>query len=216
MKITKINLLFVCVIILLCFSLFLIILNRSKDLIIEVKDSKLSEQAEKERKVIASHNILLSDLHRGHLYDANSIPEDVVLLKTFNLKDSVFISKIDLTKPKLVFRFSDISCHTCIDQEIGNLKVIESQIGIENILILGSFENNRKAISFSKLSGLDRFNFYSVDYRALNSGLEEEHLPFLFILDQSMSIKNLFIPHYQLPTLSTKYYNVIKKKYFYE
>lgn len=178
-------------------------------------DTNMKKKEEDINNVLNLTKSLKADQNRIHIFDEFKISSNIVLNKLSDFdSDEVTISELDLKKPKIVFRFSDLSCESCINQEISNLNALAKEIGKENIIFLGSFANIRKAISFSKVNTLENSNFYFINYGALGSNLEREHLPFVFILDQSMRINTPFFPRYDLPEVSVDYYKIIKQKYF--
>ena len=65
------------------------------------------------------------------------------------------LNKILGATSKLVFRFSEFSCNTCIDREIANLKQVASNIGKENIIILATYNSIRDLAVFKRINHLD-------------------------------------------------------------
>lgn len=177
--------------------------------------TSIEKKEEEVNNALNLNKTLKSDQNRIHVFDAYMLPKNLLLFKLSNFDvDTISITKLDLKKPKIVFRFTDLSCESCINQELIHLKALEKEIGKENIVYLGSFSNIRKAISFNKVNALENSTFYFINYGDLGSDIEAEHLPFVFMLDQSMQIDTPFFPRYDMPDVSVDYYKVIKEKYF--
>lgn len=200
-------------------TIFLILILFLMNIILVVGKYQHKEIAKKEKEalegIINLNKSLKADYSRIHVFDEYRLPKTILLHKLSKIiNDTINIDKLDLKKTKIVFRFSDFSCESCIIQELINLNALAKEIGNDNIIYLGSFTNIRKAISFSKENNLEKSNFYFINYDALGTSLEVEHLPFVFILDESMKINTPFFPRYNIPELSVEYYKIIKQKYF--
>lgn len=122
------------------------------------------------------------------------------------------INLLDLLadKNKLVFRFSDQSCMDCVHQELKHLDEIVTQIGIESVLILVDTKNDRLLRILSEKVQFKNQFFSLKD--PIQIQIESLGIPYLFTIDKSLIIKNLFIPSIELPMLSLGYYKFIEKE----
>jgi SepF-like predicted cell division protein (DUF552 family) len=104
------------------------------------------------------------------------------------------------TGNKLIFRITGLQCEDCIDLVIEKLKKISKDIGHENIVIIGSFMNERDFQVFKKVKQFN-FSFYSIPFDALGTYLEGIEKPYVFILDTTLTAKMLMIPDRKLPDI---------------
>ncbi len=132
-------------------------------------------------------------------------------LELQNKGDSLLLSELNIIRPKLVLRYSELNCNVCVDSQFETLNRVTKQIGEENILIFGSY---------SKLDDLNRFkrinNIHLEIYNLKNIGLsiDDENIPYYFVLDSSLVVKDLFIPKDEYPDLTKSFFELISKKYF--
>lgn len=82
----------------------------------------------------------------------------------------------------------------------------------ENLLFLGSYENNRIFNREKKLYGIDTFKTYNA--LSLNIPLEELGFPYFFVLNENLTIFHIVIPDKNTPALTQKYLEIINERYF--
>ena len=114
---------------------------------------------------------------------------------------------------KIVVYFSQKHCDSCIKRIVESLNSLMNKVSLNKILVIGEFENKRNFHAFKK--GHD-FNFpmYLInEQNNPNSVLIDENLPFICILNNEMTIKDLFIPIKELPDYMMEYYRTIIEKY---
>jgi hypothetical protein len=114
---------------------------------------------------------------------------------------------------KLIFRFTELNCPLCIEQEIPTLKEIAKKIGDNNIIILASYDRpNALRILIDKYKlNFQAFNIPSGSL--VNNEIESVNMPYYFMLGKSMIGKNIFIPEKTLPELTRDYLNLISESY---
>lgn len=113
---------------------------------------------------------------------------------------------------KIVFRYSELNCNICIDSAFARFSAFADRIGDSSAVILV------ESISLDYLSKLIRLNQIKLQNIFSIVGKSEpawvsEH-PFLFVLDASGKICDVFFPMKELPALSDKYYEAMFEKYF--
>jgi hypothetical protein len=114
---------------------------------------------------------------------------------------------------KLVFRYSELNCNTCIDKQIDILKKYAAKIGNDNIILFVSSSNSRYRIQFKKVNNI-HFPIYE-----LSSDLEKQlpniDLPYYFIMEKNnLRINSFFIPQKEIHQLTEEYFRGILNKYF--
>src|SRR5690554_4736723 len=116
--------------------------------------------------------------------------------KTKPVPDSIFNilnpDQTNLNEPKLVFRFSQIYCGTCVTREIRLLREFAREIGWENIIFLATNSDEAYLRRFQRVSQVQT-PIHNITYDFF--GVDQEHLdtPYMFILDSDSSFKDLFI-----------------------
>lgn len=121
-----------------------------------------------------------------------------------SIPSSILIGK----GPVLIFRFSELSCITCIDDL---LKHIDKQLQNKhvNFITIGDFENPRSLLAFKIVHQLKWPMFYSKKLLT-----NETVTPYFFILNENGTVSELFYPDNEFPELSSQYFGIIEEKYF--
>ena len=115
--------------------------------------------------------------------------------------------------PKLVFRYTENMCQLCVDQEIDFLKELSLEIGPENIVVLASYRN-LKFLKNAKAFSDYHIKPFNIKPNAMANMLEKVDNPYLFVTDESLEMKMIYVPEKNIPSMSQKYYEIIKKKVF--
>lgn len=118
--------------------------------------------------------------------------------KTITLRDT---SK---WKQKIVLRFTEFNCSTCVDEDITLLIKFIKEIGEENVIIFATFNNLRNLLSFKENHKL-RIHIFNID--ELNLPIEQANVPYFFRLDNFLSISKVFVPQKEIPDLTEIYFN---------
>ena len=116
-------------------------------------------------------------------------------------------------KPKIVLIYSEINCSTCVEEVLLNLKEVGEKIGVENIIILGSYSNIRDLSVFLRINGVN-FPFYNLKFQDLGIFTEKSEFPYIFIYNGRDKAEQVFIPLKEIPELSETYLFSIMKKFF--
>lgn len=124
-------------------------------------------------------------------------------LQLFSLKgDSISLSQIKKKDYTLVFRYSTLCCMACVDDILEILKnYAKDNVDVE-ILLLTTYHLRMDYQTFRLVSS--KFsNVYNVE--SLNIPIEDEAVPYLFILDKDLRVVDMFIPRRELPNLIEQY-----------
>lgn len=116
---------------------------------------------------------------------------------------------------KLIVRISDMFCNTCNEYLLLKLLHNKDNIGIDNIIIIGSFENNN-SMKILRENLKIPFQIYStINNDAFNYlPIESENFPYCFMIDKSKTIQHIYLPNKAVPEISEKYFKAITKRYF--
>jgi hypothetical protein len=125
-----------------------------------------------------------------------------------NEKGKFKLDKIIDNGFKLVLRYTELNCQSCVDTELSSLQNLANKIGMEKIVILASYKNNEDLIKFKRLNKL-KLPMYNVD--SLSIPLENMNIPFYFICDKEFKTKLVFIPKKEISNLTVDYLKLVEK-----
>lgn len=169
----------------------------------------LTEQKNSVEQLIS---LLYGNMKMHYTYAERDL-EDIILLN--NNQKKVKLSSLVGEKEKLVFKFSPSNCSTCIQSGFAALRKIAKNISNDQIIIITDKTNRREIRALANSMNLD-YPIYLADDKDFNNILQKENIPFTFIIDKDLRMKDLFIPMKELPDYSDMYYRIIWKKYFYK
>jgi len=178
-------------------------------LLIKVKNSndkidRISKDAE------LANNILLNNLYFQIESEDEEIDENIEV----KIESGTSIRYADLvsTGPKLILRYSELHCDMCIDHSLEYLKRIAASIGKENILILASYKSQRDLSIFKRINKLD-FPVYKIAKSGLKIPIEQYSIPYVFIADKTLHVKNLHILNKDIEEMSEIFLSIIPQKF---
>lgn len=110
---------------------------------------------------------------------------------------------------KLVCRFSQSHCESCIRSMMSVLSEQVDSIGIENVLFVG---NHRNHILFERAFKLYEINAtHLFNSERLPLPMESAGYPYFFILDKDMNVSNIFFPTKGVPEPTRVYLESVKE-----
>ena len=112
---------------------------------------------------------------------------------------------------KLILRYSELNCHSCVDSQIVKLNEFSKKLEKGNILILAHYKNERDLYLFRKKNPTD-LKFINIG--SLDIAVEKANTPYYFIIDNDFTAKSVFVPAKELPEQTERYFDVVKRKYF--
>lgn len=192
----------IVILVLFLSSVFLIVkikkLNNSIDLV--VNEIKLGKTKSDIRNDLLKKKVLSSIKYSKKItFSSNSYFTD-------DNNKSYRLSEIVGTNRKLIYRFTEKNCGSCIETEFLKLKKYASVIGPKNIFLLVSYQqvNDLKILK----------NLFHIDFQIVNTPLEnlddnsieQLNVPYLFLLDKFMNSEMVFIPDENFPDLTDSYY----------
>lgn len=178
-------------------------------LIIVIVQSFLSNN-EKEKSVLQNQiNQVVSDKYWIEFSSQNNKINNCYIDEYLDSKDSIQLSDVLDVTHKLVFFFSESNCSECVKSELQNLAKFSNIIDKENIVIISSFNNNRK-----RWMREVPYKILNVRNQKLGLILESKNTPFYFLLDNKLEAMSVFIPIKEYPALTERYFEIIKENYF--
>ncbi len=135
-------------------------------------------------------------------------------LKLWDEKDDEIVLEQLVNTPKLIYTFSKLSCHSCIENEFTLLKKFADKIGQENIILILNYSDINNMYRFKRINELERFKVYNCKNNYFHLKLTLENIPYYFIIENDLIIKALFVPDKSLNNLTQWYFNLIKIRYF--
>ncbi|TDX00496.1 hypothetical protein [Dinghuibacter silviterrae] len=201
-----------------------IILLAGFDGLLLVKNAKADKQAIETKSQLdedrSDNNTLLFDVSELTKYDSLTYKSDDYQLDgDLELKGldgkSVRLKSLLKSGPKLIFRYSEINCNVCYQKVLDELSALIKKIGPQNILIITSYYNQRELYNFMRVNNISQ-NVFNIGTASLGLPIEKYDVPFLFMADQSLKTKVLFVPYKRNPGLTKQYFLSVKERYFSE
>jgi hypothetical protein len=127
-------------------------------------------------------------------------------------EDTLSIESL-FSHPVLIFRYSALQCNSCIDLEkslIDSLFKQNSQI--EPYISYFVFYSNRREYIADIRESKNNIPYFQVPDNSLGLQIDKYNMPYYFVLNQGLSISDVFIPEKENLELSKIYLeNVIKR-----
>lgn len=170
------------------------------------KENITTELIKKEQMI----SLLSGNIKMHYVYSEKQLQESMLIDKTgHKLKLSSLINN----KRKIILKYSPSNCSECIQFGISLMEKFASTISNENLAIIVTDATEREFQVISSLLTSD-IPVYMTSDKAFGSILNKENVPFIFVIDNSLYLKDLFIPIKEIPSHSEMYIKIIKNKYF--
>lgn len=162
------------------------------------------------RQIVEELHASISSIYPKNLYIQYS-------MEGKSLRDSTFITDINgnskqlkdvIDSHRLVLRFSDINCNTCVEQEINNLRKFFSSPKNKSIMILATYRSMADLLKFKRINAIE-FELYTISENQLPLLGEQISAPYMFVIDESLQVKFPFIPSKEFPDCSLSYYKAL-------
>jgi hypothetical protein len=131
-------------------------------------------------------------------------------LSLVNLKnDTISMSNLQLEKGKyLVLFFSAEHCSDCVDYCLTQIKTLLQENEIDKLLLFASKYKLRDLYVYARSNKFPDSVFYNID--SLRIPIEQIKQPFMFILDDELTVSHFFIPRKEIPEQTNQYFKTIK------
>lgn len=119
----------------------------------------------------------------------------------------------DLLKsgPKLVFRYSEVNCQTCVESEIVPLINFMAENGNDKVIFLTTYQDRKYLLDFKRFNKI-KTEIYNIPENGLGLPIEKLNIPYLFVIDANMQTNLIFIPEKNRENVSLTYYKIVKKQ----
>ena len=154
-------------------------------------------------------NKTVNNLKRIQSNNDKNILENFLIIN--ENKDTLSITDL-LTTKKLIYRFSELHCDSCIINEFENLKkmLLSKLFKIENLIVISYYQSPRNLYLFKRLNNLQNFEIYNLENNSLGSfELETMGVPYFFILNKELKMSNTFVPIKQVNKRTDDYFKRI-------
>ena len=187
------------------YILVIILIILSTGLIISVKfnyqlcDSLKANKQELSEKDIELYSVLWA-MNQQYKNTGKRLADFNILANKQRYPFSSFLKD----KYELFYKFSLGDCSTCIETELKNIKE-----NADFIKILIETSNSRDFKTFLTINHIDTTKAFLIEKPIL----EEAELPFYFISNKQLCIRDFFSPIKEVPELTIKYYQAMQDKY---
>ena len=123
---------------------------------------------------------------------------------------SISFSKLIRDKKVLVFRYSQLSCTSCVDVQLQRLEQFAKRIGFDRVIVLTTYTSIKELNMYKKVNNLS-FDMYNIPIGTLKTEMELSNTPYFFTVNINKHIENIFIPIKTIPELTEEYYSHIEK-----
>ncbi len=200
------------------FSIFIIILIAlNVALLLRIKNQNIaynSETIASERRLETSEtinenfrNMILNNISS----ESSPINPDLILTNVFT-KTKTSIGKIAKNSPISILRFSEYSCHACIEQSFIIINNLAHPFREEKFIIIASYESLRDLLLFKSNNNIN-YLIYTIRNDTLKIPLESLNFPYFFILNTDNKATNFFYPLTSSPELTEDYFLIIRYKF---
>lgn len=131
-------------------------------------------------------------------------------LRLFQETETKRLSEL-ICKDCLFFRYSELSCKTCVDETI---QIIKESLGVlfieSKLVVLVESSSPRLTRIFKEINGLEDVQVWLTTEPVLEE-IDAFYTPYFFTLDDSLNIKSLKMVIQQLPSETQSYLSKIRK-----
>jgi hypothetical protein len=124
-------------------------------------------------------------------------------------QEPVLLSEIRKGKPVLMFKYSELNCHTCYEASIKELQDVFHDFP-EAAKILCAYRIEKDFIAFKKIN-IIKLDIYRILPDAFNWAAEKHNNPYYFVLHPDMKISNIYVPSKSFPAMNKAYLESIKR-----
>lgn len=121
----------------------------------------------------------------------------------FEYKELV-LQELLQNKQIVILKYSSFNCSDCIEHALSHLQKHENLIGLQNVIVLIEFRNERESLIFKQIESLHPKIFFT--YEKLGLPVEELDLPFVIVTDSSLLPLKVFIPMKEFPERTNQYF----------
>jgi hypothetical protein len=129
-------------------------------------------------------------------------------------KKSLRAYRTQLGSPKLILRFSYLSCNVCVDSVLKMLKRPDIGWKTEDVVLLLTYSNLQDLRQFEHVNRITHESHLISTADRLNKA-DQLELPYMFVMiPESNNLLDVFFPLKENPARTRQYLNLIRNKYF--
>ena len=165
--------------------------------------------AEKASNAYSQVKVIEQDYWYTIKYDnSHRIGSDIIIRD----RNDNILSTVDVMSAgkKLIVRYSELNCNSCVDSLLQYASNFAKEVGDDNVMVWASYSNIR---NFHLLFRLNKAKLNICNVNSQISEYDQIDNPYVFILDEDLTIRRLFFPHKELPDNTKKYFNTIKSEF---
>lgn len=107
----------------------------------------------------------------------------------------------------LFFKYTEFSCDPCIEQELELLEsIIDNNIDYK-VIVISSYKDIGYLYRFKRINNLQHLPFYNIHNQSIIDELDKINIPYYFTINESLSIRSLYIPSKTLEQPNERYIN---------
>lgn len=179
-------------------------LNKNLNLVQNKYEVLLTQDSLNEKMYIK--NILQYTINCGE-----KVNENLELISETGQKTT--FQRLAMERPAIFFKYFLESCNSCVDSELRIMKEIFSEDDFRKIIILTTEKDPIKISHFKKMNQINN-PVYIANKEDSELKIDKLGGPYMFVLNDSFYIENLFIPIKLNAAPSIEYYKHIKSLYF--
>lgn len=153
---------------------------------------------------ISNNNQLIQICNNGKLLN-----KEMCLFNMFGEKINLYEV---VNGNKLILKFSELNCNTCVDEQIEYINEYADLIGVSNVLIFVTCNDYSLVRKLKKMNNL-KFELFNLG-DSLSNVIRDIGFPYFFVIDESMRINSIFIPEKNNKKLTFTYLDSVLKNYY--
>jgi len=108
----------------------------------------------------------------------------------------------------LFFKYSQLSCGSCVEQEFKMLAEYISPKHQRKIIVMTDYGDVGLLYRFKRINKISH-EMFNVQNQQIISSFENNYLPYYFVVDSSLFIRTIFVPSSSQPNLSKRFLQIV-------
>jgi len=216
MKITKINSLSTTKVLFAIFIIVAMVLNVVFFILFKYQKNLYKYELinSKQRLVtLESFNENYRDMILNNIGSESSQINPSLILTNAITNTKTSMQEIAKDSPILILRFTEYSCHACVEQSFKTINNIPHPFRKGKFIIIASYESLRALLLFKADNNINYSIYTLKNNDSLNVPLESLNFPYFFILNGESEATSIFYPLTSDPELTNDYFVIVRYKY---
>jgi hypothetical protein len=139
--------------------------------------------------------------------------KDITLIDNTS-KTSLSAYADTITEPKLIMRFSYLSCEVCIDSALSIIRKYQDSIRFENIVLWATYDNRNNLALFRNVNRI-KYKTFFVPANDTVIKADTYSIPYIFVLQpHRRNLYDLFFPQKENSMRTRDYFDIVTTKYY--